>query len=60
MTHILNAIGIPNPNDIPPVEPPPYSDPDTYPDPMPDPNPIPPAEDPDLPAPGEVTPPIHG
>ncbi len=35
-------------------------DPDTYPDPMPDPNPVPPAEDPIMPPPGEVTPPIHG
>ncbi len=45
---------------VQPGDPAPGPDPDTYPDPMPDPNPIPPAEDPDLPAPGEVTPPIHG
>lgn len=54
------AIGVPGPGDIPPVEPPPGPEPDTYPDPMPDPDPIPPAEDPDLPRPGETNPPIYG
>lgn len=58
MTH--QAIGVPNPGDLPPQEQPPMPDPDNYPDPMPDPTPIPPAEDPDLPNPGEVNPPIHG
>lgn len=45
---------------VQPGDPAPGPDPDTFPDPMPDPDPIPPAEDPDLPDPGETVPPIHG
>ncbi|MDB6452209.1 hypothetical protein [Falsirhodobacter sp. 20TX0035] len=57
---MTDAVGIPQPGDLPPNDLPPLPDPDTYPDPMPDPEPIPPGQDPDLPNPGEVNPPIYG
>ena len=64
MTHIRNTTGIPNPDGFSPAGPPPLPDKDPnpfpQPDPLPDPNPVPPAEDPDLPRPGQITPPIHG
>lgn len=58
MTHIQNMTGIPNPDGFPPAGPPSF--PDKDPDPMPEPDPVPPAKDPDLPQPGQITPPIHG
>jgi hypothetical protein len=53
-----NAVDLPPPGpDNTPDPSPPQPGPDTFPQPMPDPAPIP-EQDPDIPRPGQITPPI--